>query len=497
MSRKSLLVLLVLAVVIGLAAWLTRQSSKPDETAAGALAPGQKLLAGLDPSQIAGVKVHTPDGAVTLKKGENDIWSVAERDGFTADAERLSGLIKGMLDLKITQAQQAGPSQYARLQLALPDAADEKLTKEQKGTVVRLLDAKDAVLAEVVFGKAPQSEGQDPMAAMSGGGVGGKFVRLAKDTTQVFLVSESVYQATGKPADWIEKTFFQPGALKRIAVTGDEGFQGWEVIREKPDASFTLKDVPAGKQLAAATGSALTSFLGYAQATDILTKTEVEALDSKQSRVATLETFDGLTYKLTLTPLATQEGDTGGANYAVQAEIAGTYVEPTPADGAKKPEEMSEEEKKADAANKEAAKKAWDEKLAKEQKLAARVFKVGSYTVDAIWKSGSEVVEDIPAPPPAPEGTPPELLTPPPGMPVPSPTGATAPATATSPPISVTTPPIEVPAAAPTEAAPVEEKPADKPKEDNKTPEPAKPAEAPKAPEPAENIDATEPLPSR
>lgn len=518
MSRKSLLILLVVAVVVGLAALLTRQDKQPKAAAEGSRAPGTKLLSGLDPAAIASVFIASPDGSVTVKRGENNTWSVAERDGYQADSRRLSELVRAVLDLQILQVQKAGPSQYPRLQLVDPAVNDEKITKEQKGTVVRLLDDKGSPLGEVVFGKAPQSEGSDPMAMMMGGGVGGKFARVGGEENAIYLLKEAPYQATGNPADWVDKKFLQPGTFRKFAISGGEGFQGWEASREKADGTFVLKDAPAGKQLLASTNSALSSFLGYAQAADVLTKAEVDALDRKTSRNVRAETFDGLVYEFTLTPLPAKEGDNSGTNYAIETKVSGNYTEAPPAEGAKKPEEMTEEEKKADADAKAAARKAWDEKLAREQAIANRVFKVNAYTVEAVWKTGTEVLEDIPQPPPAPEGTPPELLTPPaegnPAAPVApdantpaAPPAERKPVTATTPPISVTTPPIEIPPAGEDPSAP--DAPAkdsgktsgEKPAGEAAKPDPNKTEGDPKKEEPApqddSNIDEEEPLPTR
>lgn len=492
MSRKSLLILLVVAVLVGLAAIFSRQDNKPNATGAGTRAPGTKLLAGLDPSAIAAVRIITPDGTATVNRGENDIWSVAERDDYQADATRLSGLVRALLDLKVLQVQQAGASQYPRLQLADPASTDEKITREQKGTKVLILDAKQVSLAEIVFGKAPQSEGSDPMALMMGGSVGGKFARMSGEENSVYLLNESPYQATGNPADWVDKKFLQPGSIRKFTITGDEGFQSWEASRDKADASFILKDAPAGKQLLAATNSALSSFLGYAQAADVLTKGEIESLDRKASRTVKAETFDGLTYELTITPLPAKEGESSGIFYAIETKITGTYTEPPAADGAKKPGEMTEEEKKADAETKAAARKTWDEKLAREQAIASRVFKLGASSVEAVLKAGNEVQEDIPPPPPPPEGTPPELLTPPAeGPPPPAEPG---PVSVTTPPVSITTEPIEIP------GAPAKKPSADA-KADDEKPAQGKTEGDPKkegAPPPDERkIDEEEPLPKR
>ena len=440
MNRKSLLILLVTAAVLGLAALLVNRPEKPADTSQ-AIAPGQKLLGGVDINKLAGLAVLSADGTVTLKKNPDNTWTVAERDGYTADTSRLSGLLKQLLELKIVQSQEAGPSQYPRLQLLSPAdaAAGAKPDKAQTGTVVRLLDDKGATLAELVLGKAPETAGEDPAAAMmGGGGGGGKFVRLGGESSRVFLISDALYQATATPADWVEKSFFQPGAIKSVSLAGPAGFQAWDVSRDKADGAFALKNPPAGKQLASATNTSLTSLLSYAQPADILTKAERDALDKSQARVATLTTFDGLTYKLTLTQLpAPKEGEAGaGTMYALAAEVTGTYAEPAPAAGAKKPEEMTEDEKKADADAKQAARKTWDEKLAKEQALAKHAFKLNSYTIDALWKSGAEVLEDIPAPaaPAAPATpAPPAALTPEPAAPAEAPAAEAAPAAGEAP----------------------------------------------------------------
>lgn len=464
MNKKSLLLLLVAALVTGLAAMLANRKPGQESASSATRGPGSKLLADVDPSRLAALSIQNAEAKVTVKRGEGDVWAVVERDGFTADTSRLSGVIKDLFDVKIVQAQEAGPSQYGRLQLANPaESSDPKADKDKLGTVVRLYDEKETLLAEVVLGKAPESAGQDPMAAMMGGGGNGKFVRLGADAARVFLVSNALYQATASPADWIEKGFFQPGTLKRVVVTGPQGFEGWEVAREKSDGTFALKEPPAGKQLSASTASSLGSLLTSAQAADVLTKAEVDGLDKAQTRVISLESFDGMVHKLSITPLAAKEGE--GANYAVAAEVSGTYVEPAPAEGAKKPADMNEEEKKADAAAKEAARKTWEQNLAKQQALAKRVFKVNSYTIDSIWKARADVLEDIPKPaePAAPAaGT----DAPPAGIALPTDGAASAPAprepvSATTEPISVTTPPIEV-------TAPPADKPAAPPAEEPK-----------------------------
>ena len=532
MTKKSLLVLAVVAVLTGLVVLvLNRPSAVPAGT--GKAAPGARLLGDIDLAAVAGLTVQSGEATVTLKRGADKKWTVAEREGVTADASRLSEVLSQLAEIKIAQVQQAGPSQYPRLQLADPAATGDNAPKnEEKGTLVKLLDEKDAPIAQIVLGKSPQSSGPNPMS-MFGGGTG-RFVRTVGNETQVALISEGLAQLTAAPADWISKTFLQPGALKRIAVAGPEGFQPWEVSRDKAEGQFVLKDPPAGKQLSQTAAGSWSSLLSYAQPTDILTKAEVEKLDKKETRTVTLENFDGCVFMLTITPLpkdAPKPGEdaaaaSGQSFYAVQAAVAGTFTPAAPPPPPVKPvapaadandeakKKFEEEQKAYDEAIKgheqavkaheqsvAAARKAWDEKLAKDQALGAHVFKFSSYTFDSVWKTRDEVVENIPPPPAPAVPEPPAVLTPE-GAPVPPPPAPQPAAGAKKPaPITVTTPPIAVPPAKgdkPAPAAvttpPVAVPPAGAPAQgDPKTPQPA-PAPAPAEKKPAPISVTTPPI---
>ncbi len=499
MSKKSLLVLVVVAVLTGLIVFiLNRPATAP--AGAGKAAPGARLLGDIDLAAVAALTVQSGEATVTLKRGADKKWAVAEREGVTADASRLSEVLSQLAEIKVAQVQQAGPSQYPRLQLADPAATGENAPKnEEKGTLVKLLDEKDAPIAQIVLGKSPQSSGAGPMSMFGGSG---RFVRTVGNETQVVLVGDSLSQLTAAPADWISKTFLQPGALKRIAAAGPEGFQPWEVARDKAEGQFVLKDTPAGKQLSQTASGSWSSLLSYAQPTDILAKAEAEKLDKKETRTLTLENFDGRVFTLTLTPLpkdAPKPGEDGAAEsgqsyYAVQAVVTGTFTPAAPPPPPVKPaalaadandeakKKFEEEQKAYDEAMKgheqavkaheqsvAAARKAWDEQLAKDQALGKHVFKFSSYTFDSVWKTRDEIVENIPPPPAPATPEPPAVLTPE-GAPVPAvpppAAGARKPA-----PISVTTPPIAVPPA----TVPAED--------DQKAPQPA-PAPANKKPAP-------------
>lgn len=444
MTRKSLIILLVIAVATGITALLLKQPDDRVEVT-GDLTPGQRLLGEVSVADgLTALDIAGDDGETTLTKQDDDRWVVAQRDGYPADSQRLVNVLRQLDEVKAAQVQQAGPSQHGRLELA--DPADAEADDDDTGTKVTLR-ADEKALAALILGKSPESGG------LGGFGGSGRFVRLEGTDGQVALVDESFSQLTADPSDWIDKDWLRPGPFKSITVEGPGDFQGWTVHRETESAVWALKDIPEGKRLAGSASSSLNSFLSYASPDDVLTQAEAGEIDQADARTITLETFDNITYTLTVTPMAKEQEEdaeespaTDNPDYAVTLAVSGEYV--PPADEEEAPgaadtvstEDNAEAKAAKEAAEKareearKAARKAWDEKLAEARKFTGRTYKMSHFTFTAVWKDRDEIIEDAPEELPA-DGNIPEVS---PGTPIP---GVDAP----SGPVSVTTPPIAVP----------------------------------------------------
>ena len=145
-----------------------------------------------------------------------------------------------------------------------------------------------------------------------------------------------------------------------------------------------------------------------------------------------ITTFEGFLYEL---QVAKQSKD-GSDKYYVAVNVTAEIAKERPP-----VKDEKEEDKKKKDEEFATAKKAKDEKLAKEQKLSGWVFEVSEYTVNNLLKKRSEIVKlEVPAATIAPKTS---DLSPAPASPSSTPA---KPEIKTSAPISVTTPPVSVPA---------------------------------------------------
>ena len=118
MNRKQLTILIVLVALIGGAGWIIfkRQNS--------AQAPsdqklGQKLFTDLPVNDVTQIHIQQSGADLNLVK-KDDLWRVQERGDFAADFNKISDFLLKAKDLKVSQSEEIGPSQLARLELLEP-----------------------------------------------------------------------------------------------------------------------------------------------------------------------------------------------------------------------------------------------------------------------------------------------------------------------------------------------------------------------------------------
>ncbi len=468
MNPKSLFILAMLFVAAaGLAYFSTRSGS--DSKAEAAIESGALLLRDVSLDDVAGVFIQEGSDSVTISRDESGQWTVAERAGYKAGDNQLTGLIRELFALRAGQVMRAGPSQHDRLRLSDPrEATAEQLAEvaaeeEEEadilgmeesesdspfGTVVGLLDSEGEPLMEIILGTSPR----DTQAVGPFGGAGqGQFVRIIGNDTHVVLVAESVPSASADPADWIDKSFFAPGPPRRLALgpapeadAETDTFTPWAASRATADDDFTLEGEPATLSTGAASG--WSNFLVMARPADLLVDDNaLKGFDPAAARVLTFETFDGLVYEMTLTP----EAGGNPSYHAVQVSVTGEFVEPEPPelpandeDGDENGESPTADEILAEHQSEVArAREEWEKRLAREQDLARHIFKLDTWTFNSIWKTREDLIEA--APPEDVDGDLPPLI-PDPAETTPQ-TDAATPAPAPRERVSVTTEPIAIP----------------------------------------------------
>jgi hypothetical protein len=300
MNARVLAVLAVLLVVVGGGALLIREQGKAQRPRV-ADALGQPLLKGLKAADIAAISIRDPQGAITLQRKE-ERWTVAERDGFVADLDKVRGFVLKAIELKIGQAEPLGEKDRARLQL------------DASGTTVEFQGADGKPLAQLVVGKKHfKREPDNPEKALGDG----RFVLLPGDAKQAYVVSDPLAQATTKSAEWIARSGVAAEKVKSVEFRATDG-TGWKIERSGDNADWKLADSRPGEKVEAARANSAAYTFAILDIADVAPKEltpDKTGLD--KPAVATAVTFDGLSYVLKI-------GKAEGDNYYASVALEGT-----------------------------------------------------------------------------------------------------------------------------------------------------------------------------
>lgn len=303
MNARIAAALLVLLTVLGGGALLVREQADSQKSPdAGTL--GQPLLKGLQASQVASIVIRQPKGAITIAK-KDERWTIAERDGFAADYDKLRDFVLQAISLKIGQSEPIGDQDRARLLL---DAG---------GTAVEFLGADGKPLARLTAGKKYfKAEPENPEKAIGDG----RYVALPGDDKRVYVISDPLAQASTKTADWISKAGIEVEKVKTLELRAADG-DAWKIERAGDNADWKLAGIRGGEKLEITKANAAGYTFARLELADVAPKdAKPEDTGLAKPTVVTAATFDGLSYTLKLGRL---EGD----NYYATLAIAG---EPEP-----------------------------------------------------------------------------------------------------------------------------------------------------------------------
>ena len=388
MRRPQFVILVLLLVVLGVAAWLlARRSTSSWQSSTGRL---PEKVVSLPINEVAQVIIQQPQAQINLRqKGEG--WVVAERADYPANFEMISTFIRKVWELKPIQEIKVGPSQLGRLLLVKPGEGSET------GTLVEFKDAQGKRLSAILFGKKYMRESSQAFA-QGRSFPAGRYVMPVNGTHQALLVSEAFQQIDNKPEQWLDRSFIRiekPVSLTLAGTTPEINWkleraadsQEWKLAEAKPDEQL---DTTKAKQVTGALNS-ISSFTDV-MATDATT--EVTGLD--KPTVITVKTEDGFTYVL---KVGKKQDDSYPLTLTVNAEIAPTRT----ANKDEKPEDKTRLDKEF-----ETKKETLKTKLAKEKKLEGRIFLVPKFAIEQLEKPRADLLtpKTTPTPSPSPAASP-------------------------------------------------------------------------------------------
>lgn len=438
MNKRQVIILWAIAVLLGIAVAAVKISQNKTTDNATKRTHGQTLFESFPAEQVASIEIQGAPDSVTLAKKDGK-WTLPSKDSYPANATYVNDFLRTLSDLKVTMGMEAGPSFAPRFGM------DETATKpEDHGLTATFKDAAGKEIAKVSLGKTIDS---NAAASPMGSSSVGRYVRNFADESGFYAVSEMFPSISADAKRWLADGFISPEKVKSISVTQPgKSDIAWKVIRDGEEAEFKLDGATGSEALDTAATSSLKSILSYSRIEDVIPKDKVaEQIVADQKRTVIIETFEGFTYTLTISPAKPT---------AVPAALSPSGKPPAAADNffmtvdvaAELPKERKKEvdEKPEDAKTKDTAftdrLKTLTEKLAKEKALAGITFEVNKSTVDALLKDRASLIAKPAAPQTANK---PPVQNFPGGMVAPAPPGVTA----TTPPIEAVTPPISIPEA--------------------------------------------------
>ena len=298
MTPRTVTVLAAALVVLGAVALIAQYDPQPPAPGGGLLLPDL----GEDLDRVTRVSVVGAGSApvATLERGEDGSWSVAEKDGYPADTEKVRQTLISLAEARIVEPKTANPDFYDRLGV-------EGVESEAAGGVAVTLTGAEMPV-NVIVG---DTEGTSQV-----------YIRET-DQAQSFLVDRNP-EVGNETTDWLATEILTiPGArMARVTVTHPDG-EVVSVSKADPEQSnFDLEDMPPDRELQyASVANVMGNVLSGLNLQDVEPRTETDEPVTVTEFVA----FDGLV----ITAESVERDDEPWV--AFRAEFRAPAEEPEPA----------------------------------------------------------------------------------------------------------------------------------------------------------------------
>lgn len=405
MKPRTVTILWIIALLLGVSVYLLKKSEGGDNRNKTDRTAGEKLLADFAATETASIVISGADQTTTLEQKDGK-WTVTERDGFPANTRNINEFIRTLAELKVTQGIEAGPSFAPRFGM------DEKSSDPtQRGITAAFKDKSGKELATISFGKNLDAAASS--SPFGGGGATGRYVRNHADESGFYAVSEVFGTLSTDPKSWLADDFIKVERIKSISLSkpGSDDNE-YALVRDDENAEFKFTDAFPGVKIDPAATSPLKSLFSYARFDDVIPAAKVaERASPEKLQKASISTFEGFTYDISLQPAKTTtpapQGDAtppAAEEYLMDIKVSAELPKERKKTDGEKPEEAA-------AADKAFAErlKTLTENLEKTKALEGRTFVVSKFTVDALLKGRAELMSKGPGPgadaPPLPPGT--------------------------------------------------------------------------------------------
>ena len=179
--------------------------------------------------------VHGAARTTLVRKG--DQWSVEEKGGYPADADKVHQTVLGLAELAFVEPKTKKADLYPRLEVEDADKAGAK------STLVTVSDDKGSLLGEIIAGKRRVDE--------LGGGDDGIYVRKPGDAQS--WLARGTLDLAGDTTQWLDKKLMDLPAdqMKIVTLTAADGGKLAFARGKAGEALALTAPPPAGKKLKA------------------------------------------------------------------------------------------------------------------------------------------------------------------------------------------------------------------------------------------------------
>jgi hypothetical protein len=380
MSRKHVIILLVLVLVIGGigVAMFKRDTdawSGPDQRL------GQRVLPKLNVAEIAQIHIKHKKDELNIVQ-QDGVWRVKERAGFPADPALISELTFKAREWKVVQSEPITEAQRPRVDVAPPDAA------EGASTLLEFRDKEGKPLATLYLGKKHLGKPPLQVKGFDKGQPDGRYLVTEADPKTLMVVSDPMNNVEPKPEKWISKEFAKVDRIKHLKVDSGDAATSYELVREQESGDWVLSGVRAEQTNPSAAVSA-TNALYSLSFVDIAP--DLKPAQLEKPTLITAETFDGWSYTMRAAP---KPGDDANMYFtlAVTGEAKRTERKPVK-------DEKPEEKEKRDKEHEERFKRL-EAQLAREKTFDQWVFVLDRKTLAPLLRSRSSFIEEPEKPAP-------------------------------------------------------------------------------------------------
>ena len=373
MTPRTVTVLAAALVVLGAVALLAQYDPQPPAPGGGLLLPGL----GEDLDRISQVSVvgAGSDPVATLVRGEDGSWSVAEKDGYPADVEKVRQTLISLAEARIVEPKTANPDFYDRLGV-------EGVEDEAAGGLAVMLTGADTPV-NVIVG---DTEGTSQV-----------YVREA-DQAQSFLVDRNP-DAGSETTDWLATEILAiPGSrMARVTVTHPDGETVSVSKADSEQSNFDVEEIPPGREVQyASVANVMGNVLSNLNLQDVEPRTETD----EPVTVTEFVTFDGLSITAESVEREDEPWVAFRAEYRPPAEESGPQDDQAQEDeAADASDEVAADVEGSDTAAVEDEADGTDvaaEALALDQRLSPWRYRIASYQFDQMTRRLDDLLRDLP-----------------------------------------------------------------------------------------------------